>query len=130
MTVKQNARSTHNKPVYFVELAPTAQGTVLVTNTETSGNELCHDGYPVQYQQRINLETGACTCACQGFQDSITRKASRAGEVPTILNGYTCKHIRKAATCGREWGYIEEIHEAPAVEEKPVFDYFAFYQEA
>ncbi len=113
MTVKQTKRTAHSEPIYFVALESTAAGTLLVTNTESSGHQVGPDGYPVQYRQTINVETGACTCACPGFQESIARRAARDGVTPTIHNGRACKHARKSAESGREWGYIDDARQAP-----------------
>lgn len=92
--------TTHSEPIYFVGLESTPAGTLLVTNTQSERDMTGDDGFPVQYRQTINLQTGACICDCQGFQQSIAWKASRASEVPTVHNGRTCKHIRRAHECG------------------------------
>lgn len=132
MVVKQNRTQTrkaaHVEPIYFVALEAGA----LVTNTQADGNKVGADGFPVQYTQRINLTTGACTCRCQGFQESIAYRAQRDGITPTITNGRVCKHIRKAADSGREWGYLDT--QAPVAQtakvEAPGFDYVAFFEGA
>jgi hypothetical protein len=119
MLVKQTRKPSHTEPIYFVELASTPQSTALVTNTASDSGAIGPDGFQVQYQQRINLTSGACTCSCKGFQESIAPRAAKDCAVPSIDNNRQCKHIRKAAAVGREWGYIEE---------KPVFDYVAFFE--
>jgi hypothetical protein len=129
MPVKQTNRTKHNEPIYFVALESTAAGTLLVTNTESSESQTGPDGFPVQYRQTINLESGACTCACQGFQECIARRAARDGVTPTIHNGRACKHIRKAAQCGREWGYIEAQPVTVAAPAKTAqVDYVAYFK--
>ncbi len=131
MSVKQTCRATgkaHSEPIYFVSLESTAAGTLLVTNTESSAHAVGPDGYPVQYRQTINVETGACTCGCPGFQESIARRAARDGVTPTIHNGRACKHIRKSAESGREWGYIEAQPVPVAAPAKAAqVDYVAYF---
>jgi hypothetical protein len=108
MSVKQTNRTTHSEPIYMVELLPTAAGTLLVTNTQSGRAQTGPDGFPVQYRQTINLESGAVTCFCPGFQSAVAVRAQRDGVAPTIYNHRDCKHIRKAAESGREWGYIAD----------------------
>jgi hypothetical protein len=105
MSVKQTNRTAHNEPIYFVALEATPAGQVLITSTQ-SATQTGPDGYPVTYEQRINGATGACCCGCKGFQESIAVRATKDGATPTVSNGRTCKHIRKAAQSGREWGYL------------------------
>jgi hypothetical protein len=128
MVVNQTRRpsgKTHNEPIYFVALEATPAGQVLITSTQ-SATQRGEDGFPVTYQQRINAETGACVCGCKGFQESIAIRAQRDGITPTVNNGRTCKHIRKAAVSGREWGYISEP--APVVEAPAAFDWVAHFE--
>ncbi len=135
MSVKQTCRATgkaHSEPIYFVALQSTAAGTLLVTNTESSAHAVGPDGYAVQYRQTVNVESGACACGCPGFQESIARRAARDGVTPTIHNGRACKHIRKSAANGREWGYIAAPSEAqPATVAAPAnaatVDYVGYF---
>jgi hypothetical protein len=106
MSVKQN-RTNHGEPIYFVGLEQTRAGLLLITSTQ-SADQVGLDGFKVTYEQRINAKTGACVCGCKGFQESIAVRAQRDGITPTLANNRTCKHIRKAAESGREWGYIAD----------------------
>jgi hypothetical protein len=126
MSVSTKPRTVHQEPIYFVALESTGAGTLLVTNTQSGRAQTGPDGFPVQYRQTINLESGAVTCSCPGFQDSIAPRAHRAGIVPTLANEKTCCHIRRAAESGREWQYISEP--APVVEAPAAFDYVAFFE--
>jgi hypothetical protein len=128
MSVKQTQtrRTNHVEPIYFVGLEATPAGQVLITSTQ-SATQTGPDGFPVTYQQRLNGQTGAVSCSCPGFQDSIAPRAHRDGVTPTLANGRTCKHIRKAAAVGREWRYIAD--EKPVAQTaKPAFDYVAFFE--
>ncbi len=110
MLVKQTNRTSskaqHSEPIYFVGLESTSAGLIVITSTQ-SATQTAPDNFPATYEQRLNANTGAVTCSCQGFQESIAWKAQRDGVTPTIANGRTCKHIRKAAESGREWGYLD-----------------------
>ncbi len=130
MSVKQTNRTTHSEPIYMVGLESTTAGLVLITSTQ-SATQTGFDGFPATYQQRLNADTGAVTCSCQGFQESIAWKAQRDGVTPTIANGRTCKHIRKAAESGQEWGYLDSAQaiEAPAKAAAVEIDYATYFED-
>ena len=112
---------------------------MLTTSTQSGRGLIARDGFPVTYEQRIEVATGKCSCTCQGFVESIAPRAARAGITPTIHNGKTCCHLRKAAEWGRERGYLTsepapgeavaviEV-EAPAEPKGPDFDYVSFFE--
>jgi hypothetical protein len=133
MVVKQTRRpagkTIAQEPIYFVGLEATPAGQVLITSTQ-SATQTGPDGFKVTYQQRINGTTGACVCGCKGFQESIAMRAQRDGVTPTVSNGRTCKHIRKAAQSGHEWGYIaDEKPVAPIAKvEANTFDWVAHFE--
>lgn len=130
-------KTQHSEPIYFVEFV----GGVLTTNTAAAGNKIGFDGFPVQYRQYIELATGKCSCTCKGFADSIMGKAKNDGVVPTVHNERTCKHLRKAVTTAKGWGFHVAAPDVPAMPKEtpvpakvaaapvPTVDYFALFED-
>lgn len=129
------SKKQHSQPIYLVSF----DNHTLTTNTENGRGLVAEGGYPVQYRQTINATTGACTCGCPGFQDSIAPRAQRNGITPTLANEKMCIHIRASAEFGVRHGYIAAdlakptacpvaansvTQEAPAA----AVDYFSYFE--
>ncbi len=105
-----NARRTRiEKPVYLADsltFDPVRDATIHLT-TESWTGHTAPNGETLVYDIRINRTTGAITCTCEGFQNTLTRRAREANQTPALDTPHLhCCHASKAIACCEEWSYL------------------------